>query len=157
MSQKDFKVVINFIGNKQVTFNNALVYFNADEEGDWVSLVDNSILGYDITLLKIVDLSNKLTKYIFAKNTNITVAKNIISIYTFSEFVFFIETKAKKQYNELEAMQQLGISIDQLLELNKLKEEKYILKMKNLHKLKLVHNLVPLKIKPSSYIPFCYC
>ncbi len=33
-------------------------------------------------------------------------------------------------------MQQLGISIDQLLELNKLKEEKYILKMKNLHKLK---------------------
>ncbi|AEI90186.1 hypothetical protein FCM49_02485 [Mycoplasma bovis] len=147
MSQKDFKVVINFIGNKQVTFNNALVYFNADEEGDWVSLVDNSILGYDITLLKIVDLSNKLTKYIFAKNTNITVAKNIISIYTFSEFVFFIETKAKKQYNEsykevskkvaaLEAMQQLGISIDQLLELNKLKEEKYILKMKNLHKLK---------------------
>lgn len=147
MSQKDFKVVINFIGNKQVTFNNALVYFNADEEGDWVSLVDNSILGYDITLLKIVDLSNKLTKYIFAKNTNITVAKNIISIYTFSEFVFFIETKAKKQYNEsykevskkvaaLEAMQQLGISIDQLLEFNKLKEEKYILKMKNLHKLK---------------------
>ncbi len=147
MSQKDFKVVINFIGNKQVTFNNALVYFNADEEGDWVSLVDNSILGYDIILLKIVDLRNKLTKYIFAKNTNITVAKNIISIYTFSELVFFIETKAKKQYNEsykevskkvaaLEAMQQLGISIDQLLELNKLKEEKYILKMKNLHKLK---------------------
>ncbi len=45
MSQNGFNVVINFIGNKEATFNNALVYFNADEEGDWVQLVDNSILG----------------------------------------------------------------------------------------------------------------
>nr|WP_307939838.1 hypothetical protein [Mycoplasmopsis bovis] len=147
MSQNGFNVVINFIGNKEATFNNALVYFNADEEGDWVQLVDNSILGYEIILLKIVDLNTNKNKYIFAKNTNITVSNNTINIYTFSELTFFIETKVKKQYSEqykeinkkvvaLEAMQQLGISIDQLLEFNKLKDEKYILKMKNIHKLK---------------------
>ncbi len=98
-------------------------------------------------MLKIVDLNTNKNKYIFAKNTNITVSNNTINIYTFSELTFFIETKVKKQYSEqykeinkkvvaLEAMQQLGISIDQLLEFNKLKDEKYILKMKNIHKLK---------------------
>lgn len=95
MSQNGFNVVINFIGNKEAIFNNALVYFNADDEGDWVQLVDNSILGYEIILLKIVDLSTNKNKYIFAKNTNITVSNNTINIYTFSELTFFIETKVK--------------------------------------------------------------
>ncbi|KKW61613.1 MSC_0621 family F1-like ATPase epsilon subunit [Mycoplasma capricolum] len=143
-----FSVEINFIENKQtINFNKAIVYFNADEENEWISLTNNSILGYEIILLKILDLSNNQEKYLFVNNVNIMVKNNHIVINTFSKQNFLVKTNRKKEYQEqlkelhkqitiLQANQTIGLTIDSLLELKRLKNKYYVLKLKNLLQLK---------------------
>ncbi|ADR24349.1 conserved hypothetical protein [Mycoplasma leachii PG50] len=143
-----FSVEINFIENKQtINFNKAIVYFNADEENEWISLNNNSILGYEIMLLKILDLSNNQEKYLFVNNVNIMVKNNHVVINTFSKQNFLIRTNRKKKYQEqlkelhkqitiLQANQTIGLTIDSLLELKRLKNKYYVLKLKNLLQLK---------------------
>ncbi|WP_434335490.1 hypothetical protein V2P22_01570 [Mycoplasma capricolum subsp. capricolum] len=143
-----FSVEINFIENKQtINFNKAIVYFNADEENEWISLTNNSILGYEIMLLKILDLSNNQEKYLFVNNVNIMVKNNHIVINTFSKQNFLVKTNCKKEYQEqlkelhkqitiLQANQTIGLTIDSLLELKRLKNKYYVLKLKNLLQLK---------------------
>ncbi|KEZ20955.1 MSC_0621 family F1-like ATPase epsilon subunit [Mycoplasma capricolum] len=143
-----FSVEINFIENKQtINFNKAIVYFNADEENEWISLTNNSILGYEIMLLKILDLSNNQEKYLFVNNVNIMVKNNHIVINTFSKQNFLVKTNRKKEYQEqlkelhkqitiLQANQTIGLTIDSLLELKRLKNKYYVLKLKNLLQLK---------------------
>ncbi|WP_434343883.1 hypothetical protein V2P32_02065 [Mycoplasma sp. 06067-C1-B144P-99-0482-3] len=143
-----FSVEINFIENKQtINFNKAIVYFNADEENEWISLTNNSILGYEIMLLKILDLSNNQEKYLFVNNVNIMVKNNHIVINTFSKQNFLVKTNRRKEYQEqlkelhkqitiLQANQTIGLTIDFLLELKRLKNKYYVLKLKNLLQLK---------------------
>ncbi|WP_347938450.1 hypothetical protein VQY18_01530 [Mycoplasma feriruminatoris] len=143
-----FSVEINFIENKQtINFNKAIVYFNADEENEWISLTNNSILGYEIILLKIDDLTNNQEKYLFANNVNIMVKNNHITINTFSKQNFLVKSNRKKIYQEelkelhnqisiLQANQTIGLTIDSLLELKRLKNKYYVLKLKNLLQLK---------------------
>ncbi|WP_434337976.1 MSC_0621 family F1-like ATPase epsilon subunit [Mycoplasma capricolum] len=143
-----FSVEINFIENKQtINFKKAIVYFNADEENEWISLTNNSILGYEIMLLKILDLSNNQEKYLFVNNVNIMVKNNHIVINTFSKQNFLVKTNRKKKYQEqlkelhkqitiLQANQTIGLTIDSLLELKRLKNKYYVLKLKNLLQLK---------------------
>ncbi|ABC01126.1 MSC_0621 family F1-like ATPase epsilon subunit [Mycoplasma capricolum] len=143
-----FSVEINFIENKQtINFNKAIVYFNADEENEWISLTNNSILGYEIMLLKILDLSNNQEKYLFVNNVNIMVKNNHIVINTFSKQNFLVKTNRKKEYQEqlkelhkqitiLQANQTIGLTIDSLLKLKRLKNKYYVLKLKNLLQLK---------------------
>lgn len=96
-----FSVEINFIENKQtINFNKAIVYFNADEENEWISLTNNSILGYEIILLKIHDLTNNQEKYLFANNVNIMVKNNHITINTFSKQNFLVKSNRKRIYQE---------------------------------------------------------
>ncbi|WFQ91704.1 hypothetical protein MFERI14815_00308 [Mycoplasma feriruminatoris] len=143
-----FSVEINFIENKQtINFNKAIVYFNADEENEWISLTNNSILGYEIILLKIHDLTNNQEKYLFANNVNIMVKNNHIIINTFSKQNFLVKSNRKRIYQEelkelhnqisiLQANQTIGLTIDSLLELKRLKNKYYVLKLKNLLQLK---------------------
>ncbi|WP_434337845.1 hypothetical protein V2P57_03165 [Mycoplasma mycoides subsp. mycoides] len=143
-----FSVEINFIENKQtINFNKAIVYFNADEENEWISLTNNSILGYEIMLLKILDLSNNQEKYLFANNVNIMVKNNHIVINTFSKQNFLVKSNRKKVHQDqlkelhkqisiLQANQTIGLTINSLLELKKLKNKYYVLKLKNLLQLK---------------------
>ncbi|WFQ90883.1 hypothetical protein MFERI13461_00308 [Mycoplasma feriruminatoris] len=143
-----FSVEINFIENKQtINFNKAIVYFNADEENEWISLTNNSILGYEIILLKIHDLTNNQEKYLFANNVNIMVKNNHITINTFSKQNFLVKSNRKRIYQEelkelhnqisiLQANQTIGLTIDSLLELKRLKNKYYVLKLKNLLQLK---------------------
>ncbi|WFQ95060.1 MSC_0621 family F1-like ATPase epsilon subunit [Mycoplasma feriruminatoris] len=143
-----FSVEINFIENKQtINFNKAIVYFNADEENEWISLTNNSILGYEIILLKIHDLTNNQEKYLFANNVNIMVKNNHITINTFSKQNFLVKSNRKRIYQEelkelhnqisiLQANQTIGLTIDLLLELKRLKNKYYVLKLKNLLQLK---------------------
>nr|VZR97490.1 hypothetical protein MF5295_00337 [Mycoplasma feriruminatoris] len=143
-----FSVEINFIENKQtINFNKAIVYFNADEENEWISLTNNSILGYEIILLKIHDLTNNQEKYLFANNVDIMVKNNHITINTFSKQNFLVKSNRKRIYQEelkelhnqisiLQANQTIGLTIDSLLELKRLKNKYYVLKLKNLLQLK---------------------
>ncbi|WFQ92528.1 MSC_0621 family F1-like ATPase epsilon subunit [Mycoplasma feriruminatoris] len=143
-----FSVEINFIENKQtINFNKAIVYFNADEENEWISLTNNSILGYEIILLKIHDLTNNQEKYLFANNVNIMVKNNHVVINTFSKQNFLVKSNRKRIYQEelkelhnqisiLQANQTIGLTIDLLLELKRLKNKYYVLKLKNLLQLK---------------------
>ncbi|UUD37034.1 Uncharacterised protein [Mycoplasmopsis californica] len=142
-----FKTVINFLLSKKVEFPNSEVYVNIGDEDDWIRLTNDSILSYEIVLLKIYDLNEKTQKFFFGKNVNVIVENNEIKINTFSDHISFKAVKIKNLYSnemkeinkkisQLEALQHLGIDLDTYLELKKLKQEQYILKMKNLFKLR---------------------
>ena len=98
-------------------------------------------------LLKILDLSNNQEKYLFANNVNIMVKNNLIVIITFSKQNFLVKSNRKKVYQDqlkelhkqisiLQANQTIGLTINSLLELKKLKNKYYVLKLKNLLQLK---------------------
>ncbi|AME14892.1 hypothetical protein MmmBen468_0678 [Mycoplasma mycoides subsp. mycoides] len=98
-------------------------------------------------LLKILDLSNNQEKYLFANNVNIMVKNNHIVINTFSKQNFLVKSNRKKVYQDqlkelhkqisiLQANQTIGLTINSLLELKKLKNKYYVLKLKNLLQLK---------------------
>ncbi|WFQ90061.1 MSC_0621 family F1-like ATPase epsilon subunit [Mycoplasma feriruminatoris] len=147
MIHRYFNVTINFIENKNVTkFESCQVYFNVDQEGEWQLLNENAVLGYEILLLKLVVLDQR-TKYLFVKNTNIIVNNNQIIINTLSRPKFFYKTNLKKLYykelaevnkqvKQLETIQKIGLDINSFLNLSELKNQQYILKMKNFFSLK---------------------
>lgn len=142
-----FKTSISFLFNKKIDFFNSKVYINVGEENDWIELTNNSIFGYEIVLLKIIDQELNSKKYMFAKNANIIVENNEIKINTFSELCFYKAIKVKnlhskelkeitKKVNQVEAMQHMGLDLKTFLELKKMKQEHYILKMKYLLRLR---------------------
>ncbi|WP_434334357.1 hypothetical protein V2P43_02615 [Mycoplasma capricolum subsp. capricolum] len=147
MISRYFNVTINFIENKSVMkFNSCQVYFNVDQEDEWQLLNENAVLGYEILLLKLVILDQR-TKYLFVKNTNIIVNNNQITINTLSKPKFFFKTNLKKLYlqelnevnkkvKQLETIQKIGLDISTFLQLSELKNQQYVLKMKNFFKLK---------------------
>ncbi|WBX35988.1 MSC_0621 family F1-like ATPase epsilon subunit [Mycoplasma capricolum] len=147
MMSRYFNVTINFIENKSVMkFNSCQVYFNVDQEDEWQLLNENAVLGYEILLLKLVFLDQR-TKYLFVKNTNIIINNNQITINTLSKPKFFFKTNLKKLYlqelnevnkkvKQLETIQQIGLDISTFLQLSELKNQQYVLKMKNFFKLK---------------------
>ncbi|KIM13488.1 MSC_0621 family F1-like ATPase epsilon subunit [Mycoplasma capricolum] len=147
MISRYFNVTINFIENKSVMkFNSCQVYFNVDQEDEWQLLNENAVLGYEILLLKLVFLDQR-TKYLFVKNTNIIVNNNQITINTLSKPKFFFKTNLKKLYlqelnevnkkvKQLETIQKIGLDISTFLQLSELKNQQYVLKMKNFFKLK---------------------
>ncbi|AJK51403.1 MSC_0621 family F1-like ATPase epsilon subunit [Mycoplasma capricolum] len=147
MMSRYFNVTINFIENKSVMkFNSCQVYFNVDQEDEWQLLNENAVLGYEILLLKLVFLDQR-TKYLFVKNTNIIINNNQITINTLSKPKFFFRTNLKKLYSQelnevnkqvkqLETIQQIGLDISNFLQLSELKNQQYVLKMKNFFKLK---------------------
>ncbi|WP_434336454.1 MSC_0621 family F1-like ATPase epsilon subunit [Mycoplasma capricolum] len=147
MISRYFNVTINFIENKSVMkFNSCQVYFNVDQEDEWQLLNENAVLGYEILLLKLVFLDQR-TKYLFVKNTNIIVNNNQITINTLSKLKFFFKTNLKKLYlqelnevnkkvKQLETIQKIGLDISTFLQLSELKNQQYVLKMKNFFKLK---------------------
>ncbi|WP_434336003.1 hypothetical protein V2P56_01585 [Mycoplasma capricolum subsp. capricolum] len=147
MISRYFNVTINFIENKSVMkFNSCQVYFNVDQEDEWQLLNENAVLGYEILLLKLVFLDQR-TKYLFVKNTNIIVNNNQITVNTLSKPKFFFKTNLKKLYlqelnevnkkvKQLETIQKIGLDISTFLQLSELKNQQYVLKMKNFFKLK---------------------
>ncbi|WP_434324372.1 MSC_0621 family F1-like ATPase epsilon subunit [Mycoplasma capricolum] len=147
MISRYFNATINFIENKSVMkFNSCQVYFNVDQEDEWQLLNENAVLGYEILLLKLVFLDQR-TKYLFVKNTNIIVNNNQITINTLSKPKFFFKTNLKKLYlqelnevnkkvKQLETIQKIGLDISTFLQLSELKNQQYVLKMKNFFKLK---------------------
>ncbi|WP_434328893.1 hypothetical protein V2P69_01875 [Mycoplasma capricolum subsp. capricolum] len=147
MISRYFNVTINFIENKSVMkFNSCQVYFNVDQEDEWQLLNENAVLGYEILLLKLVFLDQR-TKYLFVKNTNIIVNNNQITINTLSKPKFFFKTNLKKLYlqelnevnkkvKQLETIQKIGLDISTFLQLSELRNQQYILQMKNFFKLK---------------------
>ncbi|MDQ0567535.1 MSC_0621 family F1-like ATPase epsilon subunit [Mycoplasma yeatsii] len=136
-----FNLSINFIENKKtINFNNVSVSFNVDQQQEWVELSNNFLVGYEIILLRIYDYKTRDYKFLFCKNSHIIVKNNQITVNTFSSDEFYIQNKLKKQNDSLLkqvnkkisallAIEKIGLDIEKIFELKKLKQKQYILKM----------------------------
>ncbi|AJM72086.1 MSC_0621 family F1-like ATPase epsilon subunit [Mycoplasma yeatsii] len=136
-----FNLSINFIENKKtINFNNVSVSFNVDQQQEWVELSNNFLVGYEIILLRIYDYKTRDYKFLFCKNAHIIVKNNHITVNTFSSDEFYIQNKFKKQNDSLLkqvnkkisallAIEKIGLDIEKIFELKKLKQKQYVLKM----------------------------
>ncbi|EOA07084.1 Hypothetical protein MYEA_5450 [Mycoplasma yeatsii 13926] len=136
-----FNLSINFIENKKtINFNNVSVSFNVDQQQEWVELSNNFLVGYEIILLRIYDYKTRDYKFLFCKNAHIIAKNNHITVNTFSSYEFYIQNKLKKQNDSLLkqvnkkisallAIEKIGLDIEKIFELKKLKQKQYVLKM----------------------------
>ncbi|UWD34855.1 hypothetical protein NX779_03530 [Mycoplasma cottewii] len=136
-----FNLSINFIENKKtINFNNVSVSFNVDQQQEWIELSNNFLVGYEIILLRIYDYKTRDYKFLFCKNAHIIVKNNHITVNAFSSDEFYIQNKLKKQNDSLLkqvnkkisallAIEKIGLDIEKIFELKKLKQKQYVLKM----------------------------
>ncbi|WP_303923598.1 MSC_0621 family F1-like ATPase epsilon subunit [Ureaplasma parvum] len=142
----NYNIQITLLENKKFNIDNGLLYVNVNEENTWEKIENNTVLAYEIILLKIVDDDHKKTFYLFLKNTHISVLNNIVKIQALNDLHFFIKDGLNKKNNhkkelvdryknitnnilELEAKQQLGLTLSEFLDLDNLKQEQYITNM----------------------------
>ncbi|KDE43537.1 hypothetical protein NPL6_03560, partial [Metamycoplasma hyosynoviae] len=143
---------INFIGNKSKKIDHALVYINVDDEDDWKLLDQNMIGSYKNTLIKINDLDTQKISYIFLKNTNFVLKDNLLKITSSSELNIYSKTKQRKEkikstiknLNEkiryYHSLNEIGLDLSEYLELVKLEEQVWRLKMEEILHLKKGEN-----------------
>ncbi|ACI59790.1 MSC_0621 family F1-like ATPase epsilon subunit [Ureaplasma urealyticum] len=142
----NYNIQITLLENKKFNIDNGLLYVNVNEENTWQKIENNTVLAYETILLKIVDDDYKKTFYLFLKNTHISVLNNIVKIQALNDLHFFIKDGLNKKNNhkkelvdkyknitnnilELEAKQQLGLTLSEFLDLDNLKQEQYITNM----------------------------
>ncbi|MDC8915456.1 hypothetical protein PUW95_01310 [Metamycoplasma hyosynoviae] len=146
------RLEINFIGNKSKKIDHALVYINVDDEDDWKLLDQNMIGSYKNTLIKINDLDTQKISYIFLKNTNFVLKDNLLKITSSSELNIYSKTKQRKEkikstiknLNEkigyYHSLNEIGLDLSEYLELVKLEEQVWRLKMEEILHLKKGEN-----------------
>ncbi|MDC8962950.1 hypothetical protein PUW93_02340 [Metamycoplasma hyosynoviae] len=146
------RLEINFIGNKSKKIDHALVYINVDDEDDWKLLDQNMIGSYKNTLIKINDLDTQKNSYIFLKNTNFVLKDNLLKITSSSELNIYSRTKQRKEkikstiknLNEkigyYHSLNEIGLDLSEYLELVKLEEQVWRLKMEEILHLKKGEN-----------------
>ncbi|KDE44721.1 MSC_0621 family F1-like ATPase epsilon subunit [Metamycoplasma hyosynoviae] len=146
------RLEINFIGNKSKKIDHALVYINVDDEDDWKLLDQNMIGSYKNTLIKINDLDTQKNSYIFLKNTNFVLKDNLLKITSSSELNIYSKTKQRKEkikstiknLNEkigyYHSLNEIGLDLSEYLELVKLEEQVWRLKMEEILHLKKGEN-----------------
>ncbi|WP_412031333.1 MSC_0621 family F1-like ATPase epsilon subunit [Metamycoplasma buccale] len=140
---KGYEITISFLANKTSSFKNAYLYLNLNNEDDWAIINDEAMASYEKIIVKLEILETKKTKFLFLKNTNIVFENKTILINTFSERKFYKKSNNKvmlkdklkevnKRIDHLDALQKIGLNIDQFIELKELKEKQYELKMQQL-------------------------
>ncbi|MDC8913602.1 MSC_0621 family F1-like ATPase epsilon subunit [Metamycoplasma hyosynoviae] len=146
------RLEINFIGNKSKKIDHALVYINVDDEDDWKLLDQNMIGSYKNTLIKVNDLDTQKISYIFLKNTNFVLKDNLLKITSSSELNIYSKTKQRKEkikstiknLNEkigyYHSLNEIGLDLSEYLELVKLEEQVWRLKMEEILHLKKGEN-----------------
>ncbi|MDD1373438.1 MSC_0621 family F1-like ATPase epsilon subunit [Metamycoplasma hyosynoviae] len=146
------RLEINFIGNKSKKIDHTLVYINVDDEDDWKLLDQNMIGSYKNTLIKINDLDTQKISYIFLKNTNFVLKDNLLKITSSSELNIYSKTKQRKEkikstiknLNEkigyYHSLNEIGLDLSEYLELVKLEEQVWRLKMEEILHLKKGEN-----------------
>ncbi|ASI53816.1 MSC_0621 family F1-like ATPase epsilon subunit [Metamycoplasma hyosynoviae] len=146
------RLEINFIGNKSKKIDHTLVYINVDDEDDWKLLDQNMIGSYKNTLIKVNDLDTQKISYIFLKNTNFVLKDNLLKITSSSELNIYSKTKQRKEkikstiknLNEkigyYHSLNEIGLDLSEYLELVKLEEQVWRLKMEEILHLKKGEN-----------------
>ncbi|MBN4089645.1 hypothetical protein OF364_01645 [Mycoplasma enhydrae] len=140
-SEKSFDIQINFLADKPFILKKGLIYINLNSENLWELIDNESIASYPNTIIKIVDLVNDETWFMFLTNASIFVDEDKIEINTFSKFNRYVTMDVKKPKSaeilkavtkEIEyfgAKQNFGLDFNQFAWLNKLKKEQYAQKM----------------------------
>ncbi|WP_051521860.1 MSC_0621 family F1-like ATPase epsilon subunit [Mycoplasma leonicaptivi] len=140
------KINITFLDNKKLLLSDYDVFINHNEEKNWIKLEQFSVGAYTEILLKFVNVKTKNTFFMFFNNTSIVCKKDEIDIKTFSKQKFYKVSKKKQDFtkdysdvkdkiNYLTNYRFLGLSIDQIIELETLKSLKYqydLMKLLNL-------------------------
>ncbi|WP_412031488.1 MSC_0621 family F1-like ATPase epsilon subunit [Metamycoplasma buccale] len=140
IEQSGYDVTISFITKKDLHLRNVLIYLNLNNENNWELIKTNLLGSYDNTIIKVYDIDQEFEWYMFLKNASIFVKDDEIKINTFSKFNSYIKAKNKinidqslkdisKEIEYYSAKQNFGLVFDQFIELNKLKNEQYQLKM----------------------------
>ncbi|PZW01475.1 MSC_0621 family F1-like ATPase epsilon subunit [Metamycoplasma auris] len=135
-----FNIKINFIDSKVLEIKKAKLYINVDEDDDWILIDSNSIMAYEYVMIKINDLDEDKTFYLFLLNPNIVIKDNRITINTFSKKVIYKQTKEKidkkdeikevlKKIEYYQSLQILGLNLDQFMELKILKQKLALLNL----------------------------
>ncbi|AZZ65718.1 hypothetical protein DMC14_002925 [Metamycoplasma phocicerebrale] len=138
--QESYDIEINFLGEKPYLLKRGLIYININNEDAWELIENQSIASYPNTIIKIVDLVNNETWFMFLNNASIFVDNNKIEINSFSKFNRYTLAKKNVKDNSLlkevtkeieyfDARQNFGLDFNQFVWLNKLKDQQYIQKM----------------------------
>ncbi|WP_152414853.1 MSC_0621 family F1-like ATPase epsilon subunit [Metamycoplasma auris] len=138
--RNSFNLKINFIDSKILEIKNAQLFINVDEDDDWILIDSNSIMAYEYVMIKVNDLDEQKTFYLFLLNTNIVIKENQITINTFSKKTIYKESKEKVDKNQeikeiakkieyYQSLQILGLSLDQFMELKILKQKLALLNL----------------------------
>ncbi|MCS4536538.1 hypothetical protein NXS15_00120 [Mycoplasma sp. CSL7475-4] len=137
-----FNIQINSLSNVSLNFKNAMLYLNISEFGEWITIKNDSIASYEMTLIKIKS-NNKPDFYLFIENANIVVENDCIIINTFSNIKLMVSDKnnfeknrfknelkaINAQINYLSASQNIGIKLDEVAKLYELKQKKFEVQM----------------------------
>ena len=143
MENEFYKLSISFLNGAKYNSSKAKIYINVNEEDEFKQLINNSICSFEQILLKIKDNENNKDLFLFLKNANIFIEKQHINIETFSPKEFYVSVlrkinlqnsllKIKKQINILQLKKNFGLSIDEHIQLEELKEKHYILNLREI-------------------------
>lgn len=137
-----FEIQINFLDNKVYKSKLAKIMVNQDEEDSWYSLEDFSLVAYKNILIKVIDQVKETSFFMFLANTNIIVENNKIIINSTNHINAYKHIDKKVNYKDdlkkvneaikyLETSQMIGLEIDDFIELEHLKQQRYLYKMQS--------------------------
>ncbi|MGZ9756670.1 MSC_0621 family F1-like ATPase epsilon subunit [Mycoplasma sp. 394] len=132
-----------FLDNKKLRIKNYDLYINHYQENTWIKVSDNSIGAYPRMLIKLVNPQNKNTFFMFLKNVNIVSKPDKTLVNSFSNIHFFKVAATKQKYKKeldplkyqisrLKTLRFVGLSIDETILLDDLKNDLYELELKQL-------------------------
>lgn len=136
-------ILISFLENKSLKLKDYSLFINHNDENDWIQIENHSISAYPHVLVKFVHENTKNTFYLFLKNLNVVNNEQTILIKTFTDIRFFKEAKnnldykqalidTKNKLSKLKTRQYIGLTIDEMILFEDLKEQLYELKLKQL-------------------------
>lgn len=137
-----FEIQINFLDNKVYKSKLAKIMVNQDEEDSWYPLEDFSLVAYKNILIKVIDQVKETSFFMFLANTNIIVENNKIIINSTNHINAYKHIDKKVNYKDdlkkvneaikyLETSQMIGLEIDDFIELEHLKQQRYLYKMQS--------------------------
>ncbi len=143
MKNEFYKLNIAFLNGTKYSSPKVKIFINVNEEDEFIELENNSICSFDHVLLKIKDIENNKDLFLFLKDVNILIENQQINISSCSTKQFYISllkkidfkkelSIIKKQINILELKKNFGLSIDEYIKLENLKEKHYILNLREI-------------------------
>lgn len=138
--KNSFRLEITQKNGSKIVFRKVEVALNINLENTWKNLENNSLVANSNYLLKITSLIDKRTFYLHLNNTNIFIEKDIIQINLFHNLKIYVQNKKrmarkrrefeinkiKEQIYSLRLRQEIGLTLEEMIQLNNLKNELYL-------------------------------